>query len=72
MIMVGTNEREEPGLPESLIGLALSEVMIAHHRINLVFAFVFAFAFVFWDWCAKKVDMKKTQQTGGAVVKCKP
>ena len=45
--MVGTNEREEPGLPESLIGLALSEVMIAHHRINLVFAFVFAFAFVF-------------------------
>ena len=45
--MVGTNEREEPGLPESLIGLALSELMIAHHRINLVFAFVVVFVFVF-------------------------
>ena len=47
MIMVGTNEREGPGLPESLIGLALSELMIAHHRINLVFAFVFVFVFSF-------------------------
>ena len=54
MIMVGTNEREGPGLPESLIGFALSQLMIAHHRINLTYLhwylllFVFVFVFVFY------------------------
>ena len=47
MIMVGTNEREGPGLPESLIGVALSKIMIAHHGINQLFAFVFAYKYLY-------------------------
>ena len=46
--MVGTNEREGPGLPESLIGVALSKIMIAHHGINQLFAFVFAYKYLYW------------------------